>query len=255
MTETTFCRTLVEANTGLDSTNKFEDALKKLLKPEILSECWCFWGLYDIVRMSKEQYENLPPEEKKKYYLDVYIDPEGGGEYYFIYSREWQMNIVPGYEEILYHSASDKSIYHPPAGSGAPLPGKIKLTNDARDTVITVVQPDGSINATTYLETEVSQLVTAGDEDCFVLYVTPKRRSIDKNYVGKNWEKGDEGKGYYGIAYVDVDKGVNVPWTYENRLGVIRANYGPKRNKYRANDYSISNAAPEINGKLPGLDY
>lgn len=253
MTEPTFCRTLVEANTGLDSTKKLIDAMKKLLKPEILSECWCFWGVYGLANMTKEEYDNLPDEEKKKYYEDISEDKLGKAHYlYFI--REWQMNIVPGYELVDHIAASDKSIYHPPAGSGAPLPGNIKLTTDARETIITVVQPDGSRKATTYVETEVPQFVTAGDEDCFVLYATTGCRVIDKNYVGKNCVEGDEGEPYYGIAYVDVDKGMNVPWTYENRLGVIRAKYIVTSYGYIDNYYVISNAAPQINGKLPGLD-
>lgn len=258
MTETTFCRTLVEANTGLDGHAVLIDAMKKLLKSEILSECWCFWGEYDQdYTMTKEDYDSLDPEEKRKYH-EYYKRDTTGKVVYSYYHAEWQMNVVPGYERIEFSYSPDKSIYHPPAGSGAPATGKINITEGVEDMTMTVVQPDGSSKVRTYQSTtSAAKLVTAGDEDCFVLYATADYRMIDENYVGKKWNYDDkEEDRYYGIAYVDVDEGVTVPWTYENRLGVIRATYTDYGDgSYTNTGYTISNAAPQINGKLPGLDY
>lgn len=253
--------TLMEASTGFSGVYTALTFAKDALSRSA-NEHWVFFGtIGKSSGMTKEKYDNLTDEDKAKYVERTKV--EDGVTTYSYYWKERDFNIVPGYEEVDLADSPDKNIYHPrentaPGQDGANLVGKdMGEWLDIKDTTV----KDGKLIDTTTRWSPVAfekKEITTEGTSTYVLCISPQARFMDTNGPRNfEWGKDYEGLSYWPLTYVNVDAGRTVPWTMKNRLGVIKASYTGEADadKNLIEGYTISNADPSINGKLPGIDY
>lgn len=213
--------------TGQDTPCKAYNVLKSMRKTsEGNNMYYCFWGVLDFQTRSKTIYDSMGPEEQSVW---VKLDDN-------TYARkETNFTVVPGYEDVKFSEARDKSLYHPGSssspykdinietddGKGEPMPQPVQQRQGKRrEVIIGDVQQGRCINT---------------NKDSFILYCTPD----PFNYIFKS----DNGSGtvtktekQYLFQLIDVPVDSMIPWTYTNRMGVFRADYG----KFGANSYTLS---------------
>lgn len=249
MSALTFCRSLVEANTGLTTPYNTIEALKEAVKDE-KKEFYCFWGYYKSSSVTPEVWETFTDQIKEWFMLI--------GDMYYL--KEIDFNIVTGYELIPFEDATDWSVYHPPAGTGFPSLDGVTLDLGPGMT-LNVVGRDGKTTESRWVpEQSVIKFVTGGSSggihDCYFLTISKKQRIIDQTTLKARDAKEDEisnenVKKYYAISYTEIDEGMTVPWTYKKRLGAFSAEYVDNK----IPETSIKTLAPNIFGKIPGMDY
>lgn len=241
-------RTLVEANTGITTPKDLINNLKTVIIHDY-ETFYCFWGYYKYGQTTKEKYDSFSEQTKTDYIL---IDD-------IPYLKEKSFSIVPGYEKIAFEDAKDWSIYHPPRNTGYPSLEEVTLDVPPGMT-LKVAGKDGLTESKWVPENSIIKFVTGvirfGTHDCYFLTASRNLRTIDQTTLKARNATEDEIKDdkvskYYAISYTQIDEGMTVPWTYKNRLGAIAAEY--KDNKIP--EKSIKTLAPNIFGKIPGLDY
>lgn len=242
-----FSRTLVEANTGITTLKDLRAQLGRV-RLHNYDTFYCFWGCYRYGSITKEKYDSLPESTKTDYILidDIY------------YLKENAFRVVPGYEKIAFEDAKDWSLYHPPRETGYP---SLDITLDVPPGMtLKVAGKDGLTESKWVPENSIVKFVTGvirfGTHDCYFLTASRRLRTIDQTTLKardatEEEIKNDKVSKYYAISYTQIDEGMTVPWTYKNRLGAIAAEY--KDNKIP--EKSIKTLAPNIFGKIPGLDY
>ena len=247
MSRPSFCRTLVEANTGITTLKDLRAQLGRI-RLHNYDTFYCFWGYYKYGQTTKEIYDSLSETEKKNY---IFVDD-------IPYLKENAFRVVPGYEKIAFEDAKDWSLYHPPRETGYP---SLDITLDVPPGMtLKVAGKDGLTESKWVPENSIVKFVTGvirfGTHDCYFLTASRRLRTIDQTTLKardatEEEIKNDKVSKYYAISYTQIDEGMTVPWTYKNRLGAIAAEY--KDNKIP--EKSIKTLAPNIFGKIPGLDY
>lgn len=213
--------------TGQDTPCKAYATLLSMRKlTETNDMYYCFWGLLDFKTKTKTLYDSLTKEEQNMW---VKIDEN-------VYARkETNFTVVPGYENVPFSKASDKSLYHP--GSSSIPYQDIKIEADdtrgdsrqKRDRAGKMQGQDAIVG-----DTQQGRCIYT-TKNSYILYCTPE----PFNYLFKTNNGGSiltRVEKQYLFQLLEVPHDSMVPWTYTNRMGVFKANYG----KYDANNYTLS---------------
>lgn len=216
--------------TGQDTPCKAYAVLKSMRKSNEGNDMYyCFWGILDFQTRSKTIYDSMGPEEKSVW---VKINDT-------TYARkETNFTIVPGYENVKFSEAKDKSLYHPGSAS---FPYKDITIDDTDDSKGDSMPVETTQN--TWKKKRKDEFVGDAQQgrcinttkDSFIIYCSPDKFDyIFKTNSGSSIINRVEKQYLFQILDVPVDS--MVPWTYTNRMGVFKATYG----KFGANTYTLS---------------
>lgn len=213
---TNYIIALKEVNTGINTLEKAHDVLTTCLADPF--NCYCFWGKRTI---SSQTYNGLTYDKKR-------LCTEVDGHYVM---AEDTFIPVTGYENVLFDDAIDKSVYHP---------GTHKQPSSLH-CKLTVVQKDNSSTETTFYD-----LIHANDT--YMLYMSSNKRVIVQGVPQDATSETDNTNAYYSFAFVKIDDYSFVPWSTENRFGVIREVYDHDKKIYQI--YSPKYSLPGLKTNL-----
>lgn len=224
--------------TGQDTPCKAYHALVSMRRKNERNDMYyCFWGLLDFETTSDTQYDSMTEEEKKLWVKT--------GEK--VYSRkETRFTIVPGYENVTFSEAKDKSLYHP--GKALPPFKDVKIEEDGDDGDTGATQDITKKKKRVRMEQDFSESAqgkcVATSSDSFVLFCSPEPMTyIFKEATGEGIIENNKHQYSFQLLEVPIDS--YVPWTYTNRMGIFKITYG----KYGVNNYEMS----VIKGGTPGI--
>lgn len=205
---------------------------------------YCFWGILDFVTTTRALYDSMKDCEKENWVK------RGENEYV---KRETNFTVVPGYEEVTFTEARDKSLYHPGRSIG-PLKD-VSIEDDPGSS-----GDDGAVNPMQKKRKErrVPQQEVVGDgkqtecilsnERSFILYCTTEPFDYVFQYQDSNGFRSRTEKNYL-FQILDVPKDSYIGWTYTNRMGVFKAKY----KQYGANNYKLSLIEGGTRGTVWGM--
>lgn len=229
--------------TGQDTPCKAYAVLKSMRRSNEGNDMYyCFWGILDFETKSKTIYDSMGEEEKSVW---VKINET-------TYARkETNFTVVPGYENVKFSEATDKSLYHPGSASQPYKDISIDETDDSKGECIQSQQqrPQQKKRKEENVGDVQQGRCINTNKDTFIIYCSPEKFNyIFKSKNGSNVVERVEKQYLFQLIDVPIDS--MIPWTYTNRMGVFRATYG----KFGANTYNLSTIEGGSRGIIWGMD-